>query len=84
MRFKPRTDREFPHIQGHESVKGWQEKFFYHKNIGNPSLPTFSPDAAMALPSWSLKIIVAPSDAIRQQTRRIEKLDLNGVDTVLC
>jgi hypothetical protein len=84
MRFKPRADREFPHIQGHESVKGWQEKFFYHKNIGNPSLPTFSPGAATPLPSWSLKITVAPSDAIRQQTRRIEKLELNGVDTVLC
>lgn len=28
MRFKPRTDREFPHIQGHDSIKGWQESSF--------------------------------------------------------
>ena len=84
MGFKPRTDRDFPHIQGHESVKGWQAKFFYHKNVGNPSLPAFTPGAATPLPSWQLKITVAPSDAIRQQTRRIEKLDLNGADTVLC
>ena len=84
MRFKPRTDRDFPHIQGHDSDKGWQEKFFYHKNVGNPSLPAFTPGAATPLPSWQLKITAAPSDAIRQQTRRIEKLELNGADTVLC
>ena len=52
--------------------------------MGNPSLPTFSSGAATHLPSWSLKITVAPTDAIRQQTRRIEKLEINGVDTVLC
>jgi hypothetical protein len=52
--------------------------------MGNPSLPTFTPGVVKPLPSWQLKITAAPSDAIRLQTRRIEKLELNGVDTVLC
>ena len=50
--FKSRSERNYPEVKGHFSVKDWQAGFFYVKNEAAPDTegsPVFSPTGAVEI-----------------------------------
>ena len=91
MCFKIRSNRHYPKVPGHESVKDWTGTYFYcadkvalEKSFG---IPPFVSGLAKPADNWDgPEDVSLTADSILHK-RRIEKLmdmGLTGVDLVLC
>jgi hypothetical protein len=83
MTFVFRTKRVFPALSSHESVRYWNARWFYLKNVTVPGchdgLPAFNNNPLEELASWSFIPNLAQHPELEKMARRISWLVHDGL-----